>query len=70
MKKLREKQEKAQDNRELLDAIRAKRAFEEGNRKERLRQKEEMIIKEKKFKDLIEANNKQKLDKVILLGQS
>ena len=69
LQKLREKQEKAQDNRELLDEIRAKRAFEEANKKERLRQKEEMMLKEKKFKDLIEANNKQKLDREMLLAE-
>lgn len=48
LQKLREKQEKAQDNQEILDAIRAKRAFDDENRKQRQKEKEELMIKEKK----------------------
>jgi hypothetical protein len=67
LQKLREKQEKAQDNQEILDAIRAKRAFDDENRKQRQKEKEELIIKEKRKQDMIEANNRQKLDKEMQL---
>lgn len=50
LQKLREKQEKAQDNQEILDAIRAKRAFDDENRKQRQKEKEELMIKEKENK--------------------
>ena len=69
LQKLREKQEKAQDNQEILDSIRAKRAFDEANMKERRREKEEFLLKQKRLKDLIEANNRQKLDKEIQLAE-
>ena len=69
LQKLREKQEKAQDNQEIIDAIRAKRAFEEENIKQRKKDKEELVIREKKMKDLLEENNKQKLLKEIQLAE-
>lgn len=69
LQKLREKQEKAQDNQEILDAIRAKRAFDEANRKERIKLKEELLLKQKRIKDLIDANNRQRLDKEIQLAE-
>ena len=67
LQKLREKQEKAQDNQEILDAIRAKRAFDDENRKQRQKEKEELMIKEKRKQDMIAANNRQKLDKEMQL---
>jgi hypothetical protein len=63
LQKMREKQEKAQDKQAELDAIRARRALEAQGAKERKKEKEELIIKQKKIKDLLEANAKQKLDK-------
>ena len=69
LQKLREKQEKVQDNQELLDEIRAKRSFDEANMKERKREREELILKEKRLKDLIMENNKQKLYKEIQLAE-
>ena len=69
LQKLREKQEKAQDNRAELDAIRAKRAMEENEIKERQKEKEELIIKQKKIEELLRANARQKLDKEIQLAE-
>ena len=69
LQKLREKQEKAQDNQEILDAIRAKRAFEEENMKQRQKEKEEILIKEKKMKELLIENNKQKMYKELQLAE-
>ena len=63
LQKMREKQEKAQDKQAELDAIRARRALEAQGAKERKKEKEELIIKQKKIQDLLEANAKQKLDK-------
>ena len=63
LQKMREKQEKAQDKQAELDAIRARRAVEEQGAKERKKEREELIIKQKKIQDLLEANAKQKLDK-------
>ena len=63
LQKMREKQEKAQDKQAELDAIRARRAVEAQGAKERKREREELIIKQKKIQDLLEANAKQKLDK-------
>jgi hypothetical protein len=69
VQKLREKQEKAQDNQEILDEIRAKRSFDEASMKERKKQQEELLLKEKRLKDLIMANNRQKLDKELQLAE-
>ena len=69
LQKLREKQEKAQDNQEILDEIRAKRSFDEASMKERKKQQEELLLKEKRLKDLIMANNRQKLDKELQLAE-
>ena len=69
LQKMREKQEKAQDNQEILDAIRAKRALEEENMKQRQKEKEEILLKEKKIKDLLNENSKQKLYKEIQLAE-
>ena len=69
LQKLREKQEKAQDNQEIIDAIRAKRAFESENIKQRLKDKEDMLLKEKRIKELLMENNRQKIYKEIQLAE-
>ena len=69
MQKLREKQERANDKQSELDAIRAKRAYEEAERICRNKERQEIIIKNKKVVELLEANEKQKLDKEHKLGQ-
>lgn len=69
VQKLREKQEKAQDKQSELDAIRAKRAYEEAERAAREREKQEIIVKHKKVVDLIEANERQKFDKELKLAE-
>lgn len=68
MQKLREKQERARDKQSELDAIRAKRAYEEAERVAREKERQEIIIKNKKVVELLEANEKQKLDKEYKLG--
>ena len=69
MQKLREKQEKAKDKQSELDAIRAKRAYEEAERICRNKERQEIIIKNNKVVQLLEANEKQKCDKEFKLGQ-
>ena len=69
MQKLREKQERARDKQSELDAIRAKRAYEEAERVAREKERQEIIIKNKKVVELLEANEKQKLDKEYKLGE-
>jgi hypothetical protein len=68
VQKLREKQERARDKQSELDAIRAKRAYEEAERVAREKERQEIIIKNKKVVELLEANEKQKLDKEYKLG--
>ena len=63
VQKLREKQEKAQDKMAELDALRAKRAYEAGEREERLKEKNELIKKKKIMEELLQSNNRQKLQK-------
>ena len=69
LQKLREKQEKVQDNQELLDEIRARRSFDETNMKAREKEKEEMRLKEQRIRELILANNKQKLNKELQMAE-
>ena len=66
---MREKQEKALDKQAELDAIRAKRAVEENEAKERKKEKEELILKQKKIEELLIANARQKLDKELQLAE-
>ena len=61
--KLREKQEKFADKQALLDELRAKRAFEEAEKRDREKERQEMLKLEKQKKELIEGNEKQKLAK-------
>lgn len=69
LQKLREKQEKAQDKQAELDALRAKRAYEDNERKMRQKEKIELLIRQKKIEDLLIANKKQKLDKELKLAE-
>ena len=63
VQKLREKQEKAADKMSELDALRAKRAAEEAEREARIKEKNEMIKKRKILEELIQSNNRQKIQK-------
>ena len=63
VQKLREKQERAADKIAELDALRAKRAAEEGERENRIKEKNEMIKKKQILAELIKSNNNQKLQK-------
>ena len=69
IQKLREKQAKAQDNQAELDAIRAKRAFEDNERAARKKEREEMLIHQKKIEELIRDNERQKKDKEMQLAE-
>ena len=69
LQKLREKQEKVQDKQEYLDELRARRSFDEANMKERIKEKEELMMKQKRIQDLLIANNRQKLDKELQLAE-
>ena len=53
---LREKQKKVQDKQAELDGIRAKRAYDEAEKKAKLKEKEEEILKQKKLRECIEEN--------------
>ena len=52
-----------------MDAIRAKRAYEEAERAARERERQEIIIKNKKVVELLEANALQKLEKEYKIGE-
>jgi len=69
VQKLREKQERAQDKQAELDAIRAKRAYEEAERAAREKEKMEIIIRQRKVVDLLDANERQKMDKELKLAE-
>jgi hypothetical protein len=69
VQKLREKQERAQDKQAELDAIRAKRAYEETERQAREKEKQEIITRNNKVLLMLEANEKQKLDKGLKLAE-
>ena len=57
---MREKQKKAQDKQAELDAIRAERDYAEAERKAKLKEKEEEMIKQKKLMECIEDNEMHK----------
>ena len=61
--KMREKQEKFADKQALLDELRAKRAYEEAERKAREKEIEEMKKLERQKMELIEGNEWQKMAK-------
>ena len=52
-----------------MDEIRARRSFDETNMKAREKEKEEMRLKEQKIRELILANNRQKLNKELQLAE-
>ena len=57
---MREKQKKAQDKQAELNAIRAQREYDEAERKAKLKEKEEEMIKQRKLKECIEENENHK----------
>ena len=63
VQKLREKQEKAIDKQAELDAMRAKRAYEQSEREARIKEENEKILKRKKIEELIASNERQKLER-------
>lgn len=67
--KLREKQERAQDKQSELDAIRAKRAYEETERNAREKEKNEIIVRNQKVVLMLEANERQKYEKELKLAE-
>ena len=58
VQRLREKQERAQDKQAEMDAVRAKLAYEETERQARLKEREEMRIRQEKVEELIRENDK------------
>lgn len=69
VQRLREKQEKALDKQAELDAVKAKRAYQANEKKERLRLAQEGLAKEAKIRELIESNEKQKRDQAVKLAE-
>jgi hypothetical protein len=69
VQKLRERQERAQDKQAELDAIRAKRAYEEAERNAREKEKSEILTRNNKVVLMLEANEKQKWDKELKLAE-
>lgn len=63
MQRLRELQEKAQDRQAEIDALRAKRAFEESERIAREKERKELEYKQKVLRDLEDARQQQFLDR-------
>ena len=63
VQKLREKQERAADKMTELDTLRAKRAAEAAEREARIKEKAEMIKKKKILDELLQSNNRQKIQK-------
>ncbi len=59
VQRLRDLQEKAQDRQSEIDALRAKRAFEEGERLARDKERREMEHRQKVLLDLEEARQRQ-----------
>ena len=63
VQKLREKQERAADKMTELDTLRAKRAAEAAEREARIKEKAEMIKKKQILDELLQSNNRQKIQK-------
>lgn len=63
VQRLRELQEKAQDRQAEIDALRAKRAFEESERIAREKERKELEYKQKVLRDLEDARQQQFLDR-------
>ena len=69
LSKLRDKQLKINDNKEELDSLRAKRTFEENERKIRKKEMDDMINKQKKINELIRDNKRQIEAKELILAE-
>jgi hypothetical protein len=69
IQRLRELQERAADRQGEIDALRAKRAFEENERKNRERERKEIEKKSAAAKDMDISRRKQFLEKEIMLAQ-
>ena len=67
--KLRDKQLKASDNKAELDALRAKRAFEDNERKQRKKDYDDMIAKQKRIAELMRDNKRQIDAKELILAE-
>ena len=63
VQRLRELQEKAQDRQSEIDALRAKRAFEESERQAREKERKELEHKQKVLEDLEAARQQQFMDR-------
>ena len=66
---MREKQKKAQDKQAEMDAIRAQRDYEEAERKAKLKEKEDEIIKQKKLMECIRENERHKKVKELQMNE-
>ena len=69
IQRLREMQEKAADRQAEIDALRAKRAFEEGERQARLREKLEQEKRARIAADLEQARQRQFMEKQASLAE-
>ncbi len=69
LQKLREKQKRSSDKQGELDAIRAKRAFEENERKERQKEEEKKLEQQRLMEMLVLENKKQKEAKEKILAE-
>ena len=69
VQKLRELQEKAQDRQAEIDALRAKRAFEEGERQARAKELAAIETKKKQMDDLEVARKKQFMERELMMAE-
>ena len=69
LSKIRDKQLKINDNKDELDSLRAKRTFEENERKIRKKELDDMINKKKKINELIRDNKRQIDTKELILAE-
>lgn len=69
VQKLRDMQQRAQDRQADIDSLRAKRAFEEGERLAREKERKEIIYKQRVLQEMEEARQKQFADKEMQLAQ-
>ena len=67
--RLRELQEKAADRQAEIDALRAKRAFEEGERAARDKERRDLEHKQKVLKDMEEARQRQFFERETRLAE-
>ena len=69
IQRLREMQERAADRQGEIDALRAKRAFEEGERKARTEERQKAELARQNAKDLDIARRKQFVEREVMLAQ-